>query len=107
MIDITPTTDSDTQVTQGDKVRLRWLLNAQVDPADVTIIVLTPFGDVLETHTGNDLDEVMVDRDGQRHWRYQVDTEIPRRSIKVEYRLKDDVNAARDTAKLTANQRLT
>jgi len=107
MIDITPTTDSDTQVTEGDKVRLRWLLNAQVDPADMTITVLSPLNDVLQEFSGGELTQEVVDRDGERHWRYRVDTEIPSAHLKIEYRHRDGVNAIRDTAQLTAHSRLT
>lgn len=105
MIDITPDTDENTQVTEGDKVRLPWLLNAQVSPADVEIIVKT--GSAEDTYSASDLTEQKETIDGSTWWRYYVDVELKGPFTQVEYRLDDSVNKARDTAQITAERKIT
>lgn len=101
MIDITPATDSDTEVQRGDKVRVSWLLNASVDPAHLTLTV-TPVGGSDTTYSGSDLQEKEVEKDGERFWRYYKDLVLPSVQTEVEWTLDDPVNGARDTAKITA-----
>lgn len=100
MKDITPKTDSDTQVTVGDKVRIRWLLDAQVNPDYLTFTVQQ--NGTQKTFSGADLTETLVTVDGDRLWRYHVDYEIRSTFEQVEFRLKDPVNRARDSAHYTA-----
>jgi hypothetical protein len=102
--DITPQTDSDSEVTQGDKLRIRWLLNAQVDPDRLTFTVQQ--GSSQRVFTGADLTEVLREIDGERQWEYFVDFEIQSTFEQVDFRLSDPVNAARDTAHYSANPKV-
>jgi len=72
--DITPQTDADSEVTQGDKIRIRWLLNAQVDPDRLMFTVQQ--GSSQRVFTGADLTEVLREIGGERQWEYFVDFEI-------------------------------
>jgi hypothetical protein len=102
--DITPDTDADTEVTEGDKIRIRWLLDAQVDPGKLTFTVQQ--GSSQRVFTGADLTEVLRELDGERQWEYFVDFEIQSTFEQVDFRLSDPVNSARDTAHYTANPKL-
>lgn len=101
MIDITPATDSDTEVHRGDKVRVSWLLNASVDPEDLLLTETTITGEV-RTFSGDELSEEEVIKGDERHWRYYKDLVLPAIRAVYEWRLDDPVNDARDTAELTA-----
>jgi len=102
--DITPQTDADSEVTQGDKIRIRWLLNAQVDPDRLTFTVQQ--GSSQHVFTGTDLTEVLREVGGERQWEYYVDYEIRSTFEQVDFRLSDPANAARDTAHYTANPKV-
>lgn len=104
MIEITPDTDSNTQVTVGDNVKLRWKLNAQADPADVTIKTIN-VKTVTNTFTGSELTRELVDVDGERWWRYYCIHELEHPVTRVEYRLRDTYNRARDIAFLSAKNK--
>lgn len=102
--DITPQTDADSEVTQGDKIRIRWLLNAQVDPDRLTFTVQQ--GSTQQVFTGGALTEVLRQIDGERQYEYYVDFEIQSTFEQVDFRLSDPVNKARDTAHYTASPKL-
>lgn len=98
-IEVTPAVDPKQQVTVGDRVRLRWLLDAQVNPDD---IVLTVLGDSEATYSGNDLTEQKVEQDGETYWRYTRDVVLDSIRTDVEYALTDPVNQIVDTAFINA-----
>lgn len=100
MIDITPQTDSNTQVTVGDKIRVRWVLNAQADPKDMTFTLNE------KQFSGTDITESLVERGEDRLWRYSVTTTLKTPFTQVEIDLSDPVNDATDTAYINANNRL-
>lgn len=102
--DITPQTDSDSEVTQGDKIRIRWLLDAQVDLDRLSFTVQQGSGQ--RVFSGADLTEVLREIDGERQWEYFVDFEIQSTFEQVDFRLSDPVNKARDTAHYTAQPKL-
>jgi|APHM01.1.fsa_nt_gi hypothetical protein len=104
MIDITPTTDSDTQVTEGDKVRVSWLLDAQADPNRITLRVASADKD--ETFSGDELTEELVEQDGERRYRYRRDFELASIFTQVEWRLSDPINKAADSASIQAHPRI-
>jgi len=101
MIDITPATDSNTEVNEGDKVRVSWLLDASVDPSDRTLTETT-FGDEVREWSGDDLSEEEVTKGDERYWRYYKDLVLPSARVTYEWELDDPVNDAHDTAKITA-----
>jgi len=108
MINITPDTDRNTQVTVHDRVRMgSWKLNAQVDLDDLTFTISSPYKEVYETFTGNEITEERVEEDGRVFWRYYVITTIPATDVYVEYKLEDPANSAVDTAHITANSKIT
>lgn len=104
MIEITPTTDSDTQVTAGDKVRVSWLLDAQANPAFITLRIASAGKD--ETVSGDELTEELVEQDGERRYRYRRDFELASIFTQIEWRLDDPVNAAADSASIQAHPRI-
>jgi hypothetical protein len=94
--DITPQTDSDTQVTVGDSVRLAWTLDAQVDPSYLTFTVYGG-GRKLEL-SGGDLTEKLVEDDGERLWRYSVEVQIEGIFAQVKFELDNPQQESTDTA---------
>jgi len=101
MIDVTPSTDVDTEVQRGDKVRVSWLLDASVDRGDLTLTETTY--DAQERQwTGDELSEEEVVVDDDRHWRYYKDLVLPAVQATYEWHLDDPVNSARDTTQITA-----
>ena len=106
MIDITPSTDTNSQVTVGDDVELRWVLDAQVDPADLTFTV-RQLDDTETTYSGTDLTESAVTVNGNTKYRYSVEIELASIQTEVQFRLDDAVNHATDTAIITAEPKIT
>jgi hypothetical protein len=94
--DITPQTDSDTQVTVGDSVRLAWTLDAQVDPSYLTFTVYGG-GRILEL-SGGDLTEELVEEDGERLWKYSVEVQIEGIFAQVKFELDNPQQESTDTA---------
>lgn len=101
MIDVTPATDSNTEVQRGDKVRVPWVLNASVDPGDLVLTETSSRGDVREW-TGSDLEEEEVTMGDERYWRYYKDLVLPAVRTTYEWELSDPVNDAHDTVQITA-----
>lgn len=106
IIEITPAEPDKTQVTAGDKVAVHWLLNAHVDPDDLTFTIYG--GGDEQTHSGSDLQETEETRNtDERWWRYTAEQELPAAMTQIEFRLDDPVNGATDTAFIEATDRYT
>lgn len=104
MIDATPQTDSNTEVQKGDKIRTPpWLLNASVDPSDVTLTVRSLNGDET-TYSGDEIEEEEVVDGDERYWRYYKDIVLPSIRTTFEWELDDPVNDAHDFARITAER---
>lgn len=104
-IAITPDTDPDTQVTEGDRLRIAWELDVQVDPKDLAFTVRQ--GGTQQVFSGGDLTETRKTKgDGSIFWEYYVDYEIQNRFEQVDFRLRDPVNNVRDTAHYTATSKV-
>jgi len=101
MIEVTPHSDSNSQVTVGDKARVRWLLDAHVDPDNVVMNV----GGIEKT--GSDLSEMKVDIGGQWWWRYETIVTLPQVYSAIEFSLQDPANEIVDTAYIYAREQLT
>ena len=108
MKEITPSVDihSGNEVTVGDSVRILWVLNAQADKSDVVINVIEGDGSENE-YSGSDLTVEEIEVDGERKWKYYVETTIPDDYTRIEYELTDPVNSIFDTARIHAHNRLT
>jgi hypothetical protein len=102
--EITPQTDSDTQVTVGDSVVLAWTLDAQVDPNYLTFTVYGG-GRKLEL-SGSDLTEERVERSGELLWRYSVEVEIQSVFEQVKFQLDNPQQESTDTAFFNATPTL-
>ena len=107
MIDITPDTTAEQEVNVGDEVRLRWRLDAQVDPRDLTFVVQDALGNTLASYTGVEITERRVEDDGDIYWEYRAEHTVQNVFEQYEYALNDSVQTAVDTAKIKANNRLT
>jgi len=107
MIDITPDTSSEQEVNVGDEVRLRWRLDAQVNPKDLTFTVLDTINQELATFSGAEISEERVEDDGKIFYQYAAERTVERRFELYEFALDDGVQTALGTAKLSAKQRLT
>jgi hypothetical protein len=107
MIDITPSTSAEQEVNVRDEVRLRWRLDAQVDPEDLTFTVLDTRNKELATFSGAEITEERVEDDGKIFFEYAAERTVERRFELCEFLLDDGVQTALDTAKLSAKQRLT
>lgn len=107
MIDITPDTTAEQEVNVGDEVRLRWRLDAQVDPRDLTFVVQDELGNTLASYTGVEITERRVEDDGGIYWEYRAEHTVQNVFEKCEYALNDGVQTAVDTAKIKAKTRLT
>lgn len=106
MIDITPDTDSDTQVTEGDRIEIKWQLNAQVNPADLEFTVQQ--GSTRRVFSGADLTETKeTGGGGGIFYIYSTEYEIQSTFEQVDFRLSDPVNGVRDTAHYTAKPKVT
>ena len=105
MIDVTPQTDADTEVSVGDTVRVRWLFNANVDPQQMTLTV-EGFDGTERTFTGSEIREEEVVKDDQRHWRYYRDFTLQSLHTTVRWELerKAGYNSAADTTSITAQR---
>jgi len=103
-IEITPTAGPDEQVTVGDRVFIGWLLDAQVNPADVVLSVL---GKQQRTYSGDDLTVEEVTRDEDRYWQYGATVRLDQIFIDVEFRVEDAINGAVDTAFIQSERDLT
>ena len=101
MIDATPDSDADSQVTVGDQVRVRWRLDAPVDPGDVVINV----GGTKKT--GSDVSRTKVYVDGQWWWRYEAIFTLRQVYSVIEFSLQDAVNEIVDTAYIHARDQRT
>lgn len=103
MIDVTPSTDTDTEVSVGDTVRVRWLFNANVDPQDMTVRI-EGLGGPKKTFSGSEIEEEEVVIDQERHWRYYVDVTLESLFTEVRWSLrrKPGVSDAADTTSITA-----
>ena len=97
--DITPATDSDSQVTVGDRVRVSWRLDADADPADVTFSI---YNATKQVATGADLSRSVVDVDGAREFRFSYEFVLDRPFLRIDFRLQDPVNSVSDVAKIRA-----
>jgi hypothetical protein len=107
MINITPSTTAEQEVNVGDEVRLRWRLDAQVDPEDLTFTVLDTRNKELATYSGAEISEERVEDDGEIFYQYTAERTVERRFELCEFLLDDGVQTALGTAKLSAKQRLT
>ena len=107
MINITPSTSAEQEVNVGDKVRLRWRLDAQVNPKDLTFTVFDTRNKEIATYSGADITEKEVQEDGKIFYQYAAEHVVERRLELYEFVLDDNVQTALDTAKLSAKQRLT
>jgi hypothetical protein len=102
--EITPTAGPDEQVTVGDRVFISWLLDAEVNPADVVLSVL---GKKQRTISGADLTVEEVTRDDDRYWQYGATVRLDQIFVDVEFRLKDSINKVVDTAFIQSERDLT
>jgi len=107
MINITPSTSAEQEVNVRDEVRLRWRLDAQVDPEDLTFTVLDTRNKELATFSGAEITEEEVEEDGKIFFEYAAEHTVERRFELCEFLLDDGMQTALDTAKLSAKQRLT
>lgn len=101
MIDITPVTDDDTEVNQGDKVRVSWLLEASVDPRYMTFTETLLSGQKT-TYSGDEIIREENEIDGERYWRYYIDLTLRSYRTRFSLELNDPVNNIRDTAEIIA-----
>jgi hypothetical protein len=88
-------------------VRLRWRLDAQVNPIDLTFTVLDTRSKELATFSGAEITEKEVQEDGKIFYQYAAEHTVERRLELYEFLLDDGMQTALDTAKLSAKQRLT
>jgi len=105
MIEITPSTDSDTRVHDGDRVGVSWLLDAQADRKDMTLTVQDREGD--RSFSGSRLTETLVTKNGNRYWRYSRTFLLRDLRTEIEFALSDPANGVVDTGSITAYPRLT
>ena len=101
MIEITPTTEDDSEVHKGDTVRVSWLLDVSADPEDITFTETLLSGEET-TYSGDDIDEEEVQIGSDRFWRYSVTLKLRSLRTRFEYVLSDPVNDFRDTAEIIA-----
>jgi hypothetical protein len=99
VIEITPQTDSDSQVTEGDTVRVKWLLDAQVSRSNLTLTVNDT------EYSGSDLTETTTTIDGKTHYRYYRDVELPGAYTQIQWELSS-VNDATDTGIIQAHPKI-
>jgi hypothetical protein len=107
MIDITPSTSAEQEVNVRDEVRLRWRLDAQVNPKDLTFTVLDTRNKELATFSGAEISEERVEDNGRIFYEYAAERTVERHLELCEFALDDGVQTALDTANLSAKQRLT
>jgi hypothetical protein len=100
VIDITPQTDSDSQVTVGDTVRVKWLLDAQVSKSNLTLTVNGT------TYSGADLTETTTTTNGTTYYRYYRDIELSKVYTQIQWELSS-VNDATDTGAIQATPKIT
>lgn len=90
-INITPSTDSDSEVNVGDDILLEWVLDSDEATSDITLTIQADSGEI--TKTGGDLTKV---DNGDGTYSYKYTHELDKKYTEGSWDLSGSANAHDD-----------